>query len=438
MGTVPYVFIGDDFTGASDTLATLAERDWSTRLFLETSALAAAGADELDAAGFATELRSLSPAEITAQLNRLLPAISALSPAIIHYKVCSTFDSAVHTGNIATAVSLLERHFSPSLTLVLGGQPSLGRYCSFGNLFARASDGHTYRIDRHPVMKCHPITPMPEADLRLHLAEQGLSGLELVSLPEIAKGAKAIASALDKAVGSGRRRFLLDVTDEEHLASIRMALHRFQAGERPILVVGASSVGEIFAGAGKQRPVSPSGVDSRGSRETPPTLVVAGSRSAVTAAQVASAASFRKLPVSADGLSSGLGLSRLSEACRTLLHQRENVLVHLLREEDYGLTGTEISRRLAEFVSGMLAAFPVKNLGLAGGDTSSIIARNIGLTSLSFERRIGSGTAVCRASFPDGAREGLRILFKGGQVGPENVFDQFALSHSLTGAAENA
>ena len=51
------------------------------------------------------------------------------------------------------------------------GAPSLKRYTVFGNLFA-AVDGVVYRIDRHPTMKCHPVTPMSEADLRLHLKAQ--------------------------------------------------------------------------------------------------------------------------------------------------------------------------------------------------------------------------------------------------------------------------
>ncbi|MGO8249179.1 hypothetical protein ACC809_36725, partial [Rhizobium johnstonii] len=37
-----------------------------------------------------------------------------------------------------------------------------------GNLFA-AYQGRIFRIDRHPVMSRHPVTPMDEADLAVHL-----------------------------------------------------------------------------------------------------------------------------------------------------------------------------------------------------------------------------------------------------------------------------
>ena len=45
------------------------------------------------------------------------------------------------------------------------------RYTAFGHLFA-GYQGKTYRIDRHPVMSRHPVTPMDEADLALHLARK--------------------------------------------------------------------------------------------------------------------------------------------------------------------------------------------------------------------------------------------------------------------------
>ncbi len=56
---------------------------------------------------------------------------------------------------------------SPAVPVVVGA-PQLKRYTAFGHLFA-AYQGKVYRIDRHPVMSRHPVTPMDEADLALHL-----------------------------------------------------------------------------------------------------------------------------------------------------------------------------------------------------------------------------------------------------------------------------
>ena len=57
-----------------------------------------------------------------------------------------------------------------------GGQlPPLGRYCVFGNLFARmgiASAGAIYRLDRHPSMESStPSRPLMRGDLRVHLVQ---------------------------------------------------------------------------------------------------------------------------------------------------------------------------------------------------------------------------------------------------------------------------
>jgi uncharacterized protein YgbK (DUF1537 family) len=65
-------------------------------------------------------------------------------------------------------------------------------------------------------------------------------------------------------------------------------------------------------------------------------------------------------------------------------------------------------------------------LGVAGGDTSSIVVRRLGFESLSFERRFDPGVAVCRARSARPDRDGMRVLLKGGQVGKPDIFDRFA------------
>ena len=213
------VFIGDDFTGASDTLATLSERGARARLFLDAPPLEETVG--LDAVGIATDLRARPPEDIAARLDALTPALRALSPRFVHYKICSTFDSAPHTGSIGAAVKTLEGALTPSRTIVVGGQPSLGRFCLFGTLFARAPDGETYRIDRHPIMSRHPVTPMDEADLRLHLARQGLEGLSLTgrkTLDVALKTARTLVDAIEQPDIDRLGRRLADIDERKRLA----------------------------------------------------------------------------------------------------------------------------------------------------------------------------------------------------------------------------
>ena len=55
---------------------------------------------------------------------------------------------------------------APFVPLVVGA-PTLGRYCVFGNLFATSGvDPQPYRLDRHPSMSRHPVTPADESTVK--------------------------------------------------------------------------------------------------------------------------------------------------------------------------------------------------------------------------------------------------------------------------------
>jgi uncharacterized protein YgbK (DUF1537 family) len=132
-----YGWYGDDFTGATDTLATLAERDFRALLFLGVpteAQLAAAG--PLDAIGIAGATRAMAPGAMAMELREAGRFFAGRGLDILHYKCCSTFDSAPHVGSIGAAVRALRPYFPNPLLPIVGGQPNLGRYCIFGNLRA--------------------------------------------------------------------------------------------------------------------------------------------------------------------------------------------------------------------------------------------------------------------------------------------------------------
>ena len=158
---------------------------------------------------------SASPARRDRWRRRLRPSNStpagrffaAQGVEILHYKCCSTFDSAPHVGNIGAAVRALQRHFPNPLVPIVGGQPNLGRYCLFGTLFAAAgAGGDVYRIDRHPTMSVHPVTPMGEADLRKHFAKQGLERIGLIDYRVYVSERRGCAR-LDACLANSRTRF---------------------------------------------------------------------------------------------------------------------------------------------------------------------------------------------------------------------------------------
>jgi hypothetical protein len=100
-----YAFVGDDFTGSTDVLEQLAEGGVPAVLFLRTpDAALRARFPEARAIGLASDARSRSPEWMDAELPAMFAALS--DAELIHYKTCSTFDSAPHVGSIGRALDI--------------------------------------------------------------------------------------------------------------------------------------------------------------------------------------------------------------------------------------------------------------------------------------------------------------------------------------------
>src|SRR6185369_5776365 len=109
-------------------------------------------------------------------------------------------------------------------------------------LFAAArSGGVVHRIDRHPTMSIHPVTPMREADLRRHLAAQGLERIEFIDYRSYET--VQVDGILDACLQSRPDAVLLDVARESDLQIIGHLIEdRLSNG--PMLAVGPSSVAQ--------------------------------------------------------------------------------------------------------------------------------------------------------------------------------------------------
>ena len=295
-----YLWYGDDFTGASDTLATFASAGLRALLCLgvpSAERLQSVGA--LDALGIAGAARTMSPEAMTAELEPVGRSAMEARVKLLHYKCCSTFDISPQIGSLGAAMRILRRHVPNRFTPVIGGQPSLGRYCAFGNLFAGAgADGEIFRLDRHPTMSVHPSTPMHEADLRLHLNAQGIDDIGLIDWRSLGS---ASTDELDATIGE-RETVLLDALDDRHLAAIGDIVWR-RAEQQPLLAVGASSVAQATIAHWRKRDLAPAqGTDVTVKPATGPVMLLVGSQSPVSAQQTAHALTSHGLyqPVSID------------------------------------------------------------------------------------------------------------------------------------------
>ena len=276
--TPRYGWYGDDFTGATDTLATLAGAGLRAMLFLgvpQARHLSRAGG--LDAVGIAGAARTMDPAAMRRELDPVGRFFAGLGVPVLHYKCCSTFDSAPEVGSIGAAIATLRAHRPNPFVPIVGGQPNIGRYCAFSTLFARAgADGAVIRLDRHPTMSVHPVTPMQEADLRLHLQAQGCSPVVGIHLPSYEQPGE-VEPAVEAAMGAGigAAAVLFDLASPGQLGPIGAAIWR-RAERQPLLAVGPSSVAQALAACwtGTSVPQAPALGPSDG-----PVLVLAGSLS---------------------------------------------------------------------------------------------------------------------------------------------------------------
>jgi 3-oxoisoapionate kinase len=415
-------YYGDDFTGATDTLATATQGGLRALLFLRVPTQVMLGAaGDLDCIGVAGASRSMAPAEMERELRPVADCFARLGAPVVHYKTCSTFDSSPQIGNVAVALRVLSERISGRFLPIIGGQPNIGRYCAFGHLFAAAeSGGPVLRIDRHP-MAHHPVTPMTESDLRLHLARQGLTGIRSVPYPAY-EAPEALDRIVEEAAGKGEA-LLFDVTRPADLAPIGRVIWQ-EARQRQLVAAGPSGVTQaLCAHWGEAAPVA-----SRIPAADGPVLVIAGSLSPVTRRQIEAAADFAQVPL--DALRLARGEPDHAEACireiSTLLGAGRSVIAHttLLGDERRAseTPGLKIAKATGQLVARVLSAACVRRLGVAGGDTSTWILRALDIWGLSFLGHLAPGVALCKAHADKRDLDGIEVMLKGGQMGPPDLF----------------
>jgi uncharacterized protein YgbK (DUF1537 family) len=425
-------WVGDDFTGASDTLATLATGGARALLFLEVpTAARLAAVGPLDAVGIATAVRSMAPAAMRAVLDPIADWLAGSGVPVLHYKVCSTWDSAPGTGNIGEALRTLWRpSYAPWVPLI-GGQPSLGRWCAHGQLFAQAgAGGPVYRIDRHPTMSRHPVTPMGEARLAVHLSAQGIVPAGRVDLRDLAAGGAAVDAALGGRTESPRT-VLFDTLSAAHLAAAGAAIERHAHG-RTVLAIGASSVAQAMLARWRACGALPATVEPAVARAAVapargPVFVLAGSLSPLSARQVACARAYERMALDA---------ARLAAGDTAYLETTARAIGARLAAGAHVLAGTSLAGpaprgadpALAPACGALLAAVlgqaRCARVGVVGGDTSSRAVQALAPWALGWVGRVGASSPVVRAHADEPAVDGLELMLKGGQMGEDDVLDR--------------
>ena len=433
-----FAWYGDDFTGAAATMEALTFGGLPSVLFLDVPTPAQlARCPGIRGVGVASTSRTKNPAWMRAHLPDAFRAMAALKPRVIHYKVCSTLDSAPHIGNIGTALEIGLELFANRWVPIVIAAPQMRRYQAFGHLFAGVGGG-VHRLDRHPVMARHPVTPMDEADVALHLSRQTDVAIGCLTLEDYANGAEAALAGL---LAKGIRAVTLDEMDAVSEAEAGRLI--WQASEHePLFAIGSQGVEyavirHLVASGQHQLAAMPA---SRG-RAATPVMVVSGSVSPITAAQIqwARANGFTTFALDAAALCRGEDVvTPLRAAALAALRAGEDVLVHTAEgPEDPGVaaltralrdTGTDpagFNQRIGETLGALLAGLTreaaLKRVIISGGDTSGHATRQMGIFALEALAPTIPGASLSRAHAA-GDFDGLEIALKGGQMGSEDYF----------------
>ena len=435
MSKLLLTFYGDDFTGSTDALEQLTLAGIRTALFIAPpTASQLKRFPGLQAVGVAGKTRSLAPAAMERELKPALLALKKLKPRHVHYKVCSTFDSSPTIGSIGCVMDLAAKIFPASFIPLLVAAPSLGRYTIFGQHFARygiGSTGAIHRLDHHPSISKHPVTPMTEADLRLHLAKQTKKKTALFDILNVALPAKEARAAFQKLLGEKPEVILFDALTPEHIARAGELIEAIASQKQPLFLVGSSGIETALAAAWNAKQLTRT--------LAPPVkkiLVGSGSCSPVTSGQIAWALKngFAKVALNAvrlaDAKTSAKEVSRAAEVAAEKLNAGRSVIVHSTKTGSdkritaklKGRTAEILGSALGKVLLGAVEQSSVRRVCIAGGDTSSFAARAMGIEALEMIAPLTPGAPLCRAFAPGSPADGCEVVFKGGQVGAENYF----------------
>jgi uncharacterized protein YgbK (DUF1537 family) len=431
------VFYGDDFTGSTDALAQYHRHGLRSILLLQqpTPARLAELARSYDVIGIAGIARSLATGAMAAEVGPALEALRTIQPRVVQYKACSTGDSSPERGSLGRAIEIGRDVFGAKPVPVLIAQPELGRYTAFGHHFA-AENGEIHRLDRQPTMSRHPVTPMTEADLRIHLRRQ-------TSLPVASLDLRAYEWSSEQALAHyqdvlARRpgAVVFDAVTQRHVEQATTLMLAAGGGDgSPVFTLGSGGLSQGLAmqlrrGHESARVAAPDSTNPD-SANGGPVLVVSGSCSPRTAEQVrwVGDRGWICVPVDVDDTDiSARARRRLRDHVLGALATRPPGVVVSTAQRPRTAHATEllpaIGSVLADVVRTAVSEAGVRHVIVAGGDTSGRVVRWLGASAAEVAQVLGPGAVVCRLHAIEPALQQTRLLLKGGQVGEVDLFER--------------
>ena len=408
--------IADDFTGATDLANNLARAGMRVVQTIGVPGRPIEG--DADAVVVSLKSRTIEAAAAVEQSLAALRWLRSQGAAQIYFKVCSTFDSTKR-GNIGPVAEALLEALGATFAPVCPAFPEAGRTVFFGHLFV----GDVLLSDSG--MRHHPLTPMTDASLVRVMQRQSQGHVGLIDHRTVRAGAAAIGEAMRALQASGHRFAIIDAIDNDSLLAMGRA---FAAS--PLIVAGSGVAIGLPANHGLKPTSAAAALPSpRGTR-----AIVSGSCSVATNAQVqhfldAGGQAFRIDPLAIargdDVVASALAWAqtRLSASQPILFYATAEASAVAAVQSQLGVAqaGAAVEQTLSAIARGLVER-GVRQLVVAGGETSGACVQALGILRLRIGPQIAPGVPWCHADCAAAGGDGLHIALKSGNFGATDFF----------------
>lgn len=427
--------IADDFTGATDLANNLVRAGMRVvqLIGVPQRALDLLGDGDTDAVVVALKSRTSPRDEAVAQSLDALRWLQAHGAQQIYFKYCSTFDSTPQ-GNIGPVTDALMDALvgdggEPGFTIATPAFPDNQRTVFNGYLFVGdvplAESG----------MRNHPLTPMTDSNLVRVLQAQCRRKVGLIDYKVVAQGEAAIRARIGELRAQGVGVAIVDAISNDELLRLGPALKGM-----PLVTAGSGVAIGLPANFG----IAPSDAAAALPAATGTRAVISGSCSMATNRQVrnfidAGGPAFRIDP---SELAAGIDVAALALAWAPPLLERGPVLIY--STADAGAVkavqgrlgaqqaGTMLEDALATVARG-LVALGVRQMVIAGGETSGACVRALEVTQMKIGPQIDPGVPWCHAHANTHADTGagagggvlgvdVHLALKSGNFGADDFF----------------
>ena len=408
--------IADDFTGATDLANNLVRAGMRC---VQTIGVPDGGAAvQADAIVVALKSRTVPAAEAVEQSLAALRWLQAQGVEQIYFKYCSTFDSTPE-GNIGPVTeALLDALHGPGqgFTIACPAFPVNQRTVFKGHLFV----GDVLLSDSG--MKDHPLTPMRDANLVRVLQAQCRRRVGLIDHRAVAAGQCAIRARIDELKAQGVAIAIVDAVSNDDLLRLAPAL-----ADLPLVTAGSGVAIALPGNFGLQPSAQASALPPASGLRA----IVSGSCSQATNAQVAHfiagggvAHVLDPLRLARDRAGAVAEALALAEAQLpsgpVLIYSTAEPMAVAAVQAQLGTEGAGalVEQALAEVAQGLLR-LGVRQLVVAGGETSGAVVQALGVRRMQIGPQIDPGVPWCHAFGNDGP---LHLALKSGNFGSDDFF----------------